>query len=171
MRDIIQNQGFDSSNPPLTVGQTSRLSLNAICNTIENEGKNIIMQRNIFLVVFIILLFSASVFAGDFSGSLTYSGGYDFTENNLSNTLNLDLNYIHDFSDKVFAEGNLLIKYTDNPLADAPVTVIPKELYIGTYDLIPNLDLRVGRLIISWGSADMFSPLDNFNPLPSGMSF
>jgi hypothetical protein len=129
-----------------------------------------IMKRNIFLVVFIILLFSASVYAGDFSGSLTYSGGYNFTENNLSNTLNLDLNYIHNFTDEVFAEGDLVIRYTDKPFTD-PFMIIPKEIYIGAYDLIPQLDIRTGLLIISWGSADMFSPLDNFNPTQLGMSF
>lgn len=128
------------------------------------------MKRNIFLVIFIILLFSASAYAGDFSGSLTYSGGYNFTENNLSNTLNLDLNYIHNFTDEVFVEGDLIIKYSDSS-APSPFMIIPKELYIGTYDLIPQLDIRTGLLIISWGSADMFSPLDNFNPSLPGMSF
>ncbi|MBA7551899.1 hypothetical protein ES705_44450 [subsurface metagenome] len=141
-----------------------------ILYTEKNGGKNIIMKRNIFLVVFIILLFSASAYARDFSGSLTYSGGYNFTENNLSNALNLDLNYIHNFTDEVFAEGDLIIKYSDSS-APNPFMIIPKELYIGTYDLIPQLDIKTGLLTISWGSADMFSPLDNFNPLPPGMSF
>jgi len=129
-----------------------------------------IMKRNIFLVVFIILLFSASVFAGDFSGSLTYSGGYNFTENNLSNTLNLDLNYIHNFTDEVFAEGDLVIRYSDKSSTN-PFMVIPKEIYIGAYDLIPQLDIRTGRLIVNWGSSDMFSPLDDFNPSSPGISF
>ncbi len=128
------------------------------------------MKRNIFLVILIILLFSASAYAGDFSGSLTYSGGYNFTENNLNNTLNLGLNYIHNFTDEVFAEGDLIIKYSDS-FASNPFMIIPKELYIGTYDLIPQLDIRTGLLIVSWGSADMLSPLDNFNPSPPGMSF
>jgi len=129
------------------------------------------MKKIIFLVVFIILVSSVSVFAGDFSGSLTYSGGYNFTENNLGNTLNLDLNYVQNFSDKIFAEGDFLIKYTDSSLADNSIEVKPNELYIGTYDLIPNSDVKAGKLMISWGSADMLSPLDNFNPLPPGMSF
>jgi len=116
------------------------------------------------------LLFSASAFAGDFSGSLTYSGGYNFTENNLSNTLNLDLNYIHSFTDEVFVEGDLIIKYSDSS-APSPFMIIPKEIYIGAYDLIPQLDIRTGRLIVNWGSSDMFSPLDNFNPSSPGISF
>jgi len=128
------------------------------------------MKRNIFLIVLIILISSASAFAGDFSGSLTYSGGYNFTENNLSNTLNLDLNYIHSFTDEVFVEGDLVIRYSDKSSTN-PFMIIPREIYIGAYDLIPQLDIRTGLLIVSWGSADMLSPLDNFNPLPPGMSF
>jgi hypothetical protein len=128
------------------------------------------MKRNIFLVTFMILLFSASAYAGDFSGSLTYSGEYNFTENDLSNTLNLDLNYIHSFTDEIFAEGDLVIRYS-NKSAPNPFMIIPQEIYIGAYDLIPNLDIKAGKLIVSWGSADMFSPLDNFNPLPPGISF
>src|SRR5665648_622208 len=128
------------------------------------------MKRNIYWVVFIILLFSASAFAGDFSGNLTYSGGYNFTENNLSNTLNLDLNFVHNFTDEVFTEGDLVIKYSDKS-STSPLMIIPKEIYLGVYDLIPQVDIKAGMLIISWGSSDMFSPLDNFNPSPPGISF
>lgn len=128
------------------------------------------MERNIFLVAFIILLFSASVYAGDFSGNLTYSGQYNFTEQNLSNTLNLDLNYIHSFTNEVSIEGDLVIRYSDKSSAN-PLMIIPKEIYIDIYDLIPQVDIRAGMLIISWGSSDMFSPLDNFNPSPLGISF
>ena len=132
------------------------------------------MKRNIFCTafwaVFLILLFSASVLAGDLSGSLTYSGQYSFTEYNLSNTLNLDLNYIHSLTDKIFVEGDLVIRYSDKS-STSPLIIMPKKLYIGTYDLIPNLDLSAGRLIVNWGSSDMFSPLDNFNPSPPGISF
>ncbi|MDP2945089.1 MAG: hypothetical protein Q8N86_01895, partial [Atribacterota bacterium] len=128
------------------------------------------MKRNIFLVAFIILLFSASVYAENFSGNLTYSGQYNFTEQNLSNALNLDLNYIHSFTDEVSIEGDLVIRYSDKSSAN-PLMIIPKEIYIDTYDLIPQVDIRAGMLIISWGSSDMFSPLDNFNPSPLGISF
>ncbi|GAI83826.1 unnamed protein product, partial [marine sediment metagenome] len=127
-------------------------------------------KRNIFLIILIILVYSASVYALDFSGNLIYSGQYDLSEQNLSNTLNLDLNYIHSFTDEVFVEGDLVIKYSDNSSTN-PFMIIPKEIYIGTYDLVPQLDIKTGLLIVSWGSADMFSPLDNFNPLPPGMSF
>ena len=140
-------------------------------DTRYKEGEeNMSSKRNIFLVGFILVLFSAlAAFANEFSGSLTYSGEYNFASQNLNNTLNLDLNYIHSFTDEVFAEGDLVIRYSDKSPSNS-FMIIPKEIYLGAYDLIPNLDLKVGRLIISWGSADMFSPLDNFNPLPSQIS-
>ncbi|GAI51909.1 unnamed protein product, partial [marine sediment metagenome] len=75
-------------------------------------------EKNTILIIFIILLLSTSVFAGDFSGSLTYSGGYSFNENNLNNTLSLGLNYIRNLTDEVFVEGGLVIRYTDKPFAD-----------------------------------------------------
>ena len=128
------------------------------------------MKKNIFLLAFIILLFSASVYALDFSGNLTYSGQYNLSEQNLSNTLNLDLNFVHNFTDKVFIEGDLVIRYSDKSSAN-PLMIIPKEIYIDTYDLIPQVDIRAGMLIISWGSSDIFSPLDNFNPSAPGISF
>ncbi len=129
-----------------------------------------ITKRNIFLIVLIIILAaSLSVYAFDFSGNLTYTGSYVFNEKNLSNNLNLEFNLIHDFSDKIFAEGELMIRFNDQ--SSDPLTIFPGELYLGTYNLIPNSDFRAGRLIVSWGSADMFSPLDHFNPLPPQMSF
>ena len=128
-----------------------------------------ITKRNIFLMISIILIFSMSAFALDFSGNLTYTGEYNLNDLNLNNTLNLDLNFVHTFSDKLFAEGDLIIKYSDKSVN--PFMVIPEELYIGAYELIPNSDLKAGKLIVSWGSADMLSPLDNFNPLPPEMSF
>ncbi|GAI86469.1 unnamed protein product [marine sediment metagenome] len=128
-----------------------------------------IIKRNIVLIILIILVYSASIYALDFSGNLNYSGQYDLGKQNISNTLNLDLNFIHNFSDDIFAEGDLIIRYSDRSSTN-PFMIIPKEIYIGAYDLIPQLDIRTGLLIVSWGSADMFSPLDNFNPLPPGMS-
>jgi len=129
-----------------------------------------ILKRNIFLAIFILLLCSTSVFASDFSGTLIYSGEYNLANNKLNNSLSVDLNYIHSFTDKVFIEGDLVIRYTDKFSAN-PFMIIPKEIYIGAYDLIPQVDIRAGMLIVSWGSSDILSPLDNFNPSPSGISF
>ena len=149
------------------------LNLDAMRDTKYEKGEeNMSSKRNIFLVGFILVLFSTlAAFANDFSGSLTYSGEYNFANNKLNNSLSLDLNYIHSFTDEVFIEGDLVIKYTDKYSYLNPIMIIPKELYLGAYDLIPNLDLKTGLLIINWGASDMFSPLDNFNPLPPNISF
>ena len=37
--------------------------------------------------------------------------------------------------------------------------------YIDVLDLLPYLDLRVGRQIVHWGAADMFNPTNNLNSL------
>ena len=132
----------------------------------EKEGNYMILSKNIFFAVLVFLIFAVPAFSSDFSGTLTYSGEYNFANNSLS----LDLNYIHSFTDKVSIEGDLIIRYSDKSSAN-PLMIIPKEIYIDTYDLIPQVDIRAGMLIISWGSSDISSPLDNFNPSPLGISF
>ena len=37
--------------------------------------------------------------------------------------------------------------------------------YLDVYRLVPHLDLRIGRQIVSWGSADKFNPTNNLNTL------
>ena len=101
-----------------------------------------IIKRNIFLILLIILVSSVSVYAFDFSGNLTYSGQYNLSEQNLSNTLNLDLNFVHSFTDEIFAEGDLVIRYSDNSSTN-PFMIIPKELYIGTYDPVSYTHLTL----------------------------
>ena len=36
--------------------------------------------------------------------------------------------------------------------------------YIGLLDLLPGLDIKIGRQIVVWGTADKFSPTNNINP-------
>lgn len=46
-----------------------------------------------------------------------------------------------------------------------PWAVLLREAYVDLYGfLTPNLDLRVGRQRIAWGSADKINPTDNLNP-------
>lgn len=35
--------------------------------------------------------------------------------------------------------------------------------YIALFDLVPNLDIKVGRQIVQWGTADKFNPTNNIN--------
>lgn len=127
-------------------------------------------KKSVILIIVTILLSSVPAFTSDFSGTLTYSGEYNFINNKLNNSLSIDLNYVHSFTDEIYIEGDLVIRYSDKS-SSSPVMIIPKELYIGTYDLLPSLDINAGMLIVNWGSSDMLSPLDNFNPSPPLTSF
>jgi hypothetical protein len=37
--------------------------------------------------------------------------------------------------------------------------------YLDVYKILPHLDLRIGRQIVTWGSADKFNPTNNLNTL------
>ncbi|MFN3182512.1 MAG: hypothetical protein ACE37F_10980 [Nannocystaceae bacterium] len=45
-----------------------------------------------------------------------------------------------------------------------PFHVESDAAYVGIYDLLPNFDLKVGRQIVQWGTADKFNPTNNINP-------
>jgi hypothetical protein len=45
-----------------------------------------------------------------------------------------------------------------------PMQLLLREAYLDVYGLLlPNLDLRIGRQLISWGSAYQINPTDNLN--------
>ena len=46
----------------------------------------------------------------------------------------------------------------------APFHVESDAAYIGLIDLLPGLDIKIGRQIVVWGTADKFSPTNNINP-------
>lgn len=45
-----------------------------------------------------------------------------------------------------------------------PFHVESDAAYVAVYDLLPKLDLKVGRQIVQWGTADRFNPTNNINP-------
>jgi len=45
-----------------------------------------------------------------------------------------------------------------------PFHVESDAAYVGIYDLVPKLDIKVGRQIVQWGTADKFNPTNNLNP-------
>ncbi len=47
----------------------------------------------------------------------------------------------------------------------APWYLESDSAYIEVLEILPWLDLRVGRQIVSWGAADMFNPTNNLNAL------
>jgi hypothetical protein len=45
-----------------------------------------------------------------------------------------------------------------------PFHIESDAAYIALFDLVPNLDIKVGRQIVQWGTADKFNPTNNINP-------
>ncbi|EDM73871.1 hypothetical protein PPSIR1_37424 [Plesiocystis pacifica SIR-1] len=45
-----------------------------------------------------------------------------------------------------------------------PFHVESDAAYVGIYDALPNLDIKIGRQIVVWGTADKFNPTNNINP-------
>lgn len=45
-----------------------------------------------------------------------------------------------------------------------PFHVESDAAYVAIYDLLPKLDLKIGRQIVQWGTADKFNPTNNINP-------
>ncbi len=126
--------------------------------------------KKLFTLIVVFLVFGSYAFAGDFSGSFTYTGAYSLSTQDMTHQAVLDLKYTENFTDEIFVEGEFALKFMDKPFAP-PFIFMPKELYLGVYDLVKNLDLRAGLIVVSWGASDMFSPIDNFNPLPPEVSF
>lgn len=87
-------------------------------------------------------------------GMSTYLEG-DF----LASALNLKLSY---FGGGLDTFGDLMARNPDYP---SRVRLEAQSLYIEAFDFIPNVDLRVGRQVVEWGSADMFNPSNVVNAL------
>jgi hypothetical protein len=49
--------------------------------------------------------------------------------------------------------------------AVSPWFIDSSAVFVEALDLLPGMDLRVGRQIVHWGTADMFNPTNNLNPL------
>jgi len=123
----------------------------------------------VFFLTGIMVSYSISAFAFDTSQQLLYEGSYAISKEKLDHTLTLNIDYFQEISDDIFLEGDLVIRTTSKEYGQ-PFIVGPNELYLSTYDIVENLDLKAGKIITRWGAADLFSPLDNFNPMPPGMS-
>jgi hypothetical protein len=47
----------------------------------------------------------------------------------------------------------------------SPYHLESRAVYLEVFSLLPGFDLRIGRQVVHWGAADMFSPTDNLNAL------
>ncbi|MEE9610448.1 MAG: DUF1302 family protein, partial [Desulfatiglandales bacterium] len=88
----------------------------------------------------------------------------------------LRLEVKHDVNPNLFLLAGAEIRYYDFPVledlpsageieGDYPVDVMLWEAYIELSPFVSeNLDLKIGRQRIAWGTADAFNPTDNLNP-------
>ncbi|MBN2395437.1 MAG: hypothetical protein JXC36_03120, partial [Candidatus Atribacteria bacterium] len=125
---------------------------------------------NIAMIICLGLFCFQPSHAFDMSQQLFYESSYHPSESQLNQTLTLNMDYFQEISTDLFIEGDLILR-SSNKTYSKPLIAGPNEIYISAYNIIKDLDLRVGKIITRWGSADLFSPLDNFNPSPPALSF
>jgi hypothetical protein len=123
----------------------------------------------LFLVIMLLAFCSVQGLAFNTSQTLEYESSYLLSQERMNHTLTLNIDYFQEISDDIFLEGDLVIRTTSKAYAQ-PFIVGPNEVYLSGYNVIDNLDLKAGKIITRWGAADLFSPLDNFNPMPPGLS-
>jgi hypothetical protein len=92
------------------------------------------------------------------------------------NRLNLEIDASPTGNAHVFAQvwvrgfGGTMAKSTADLMGhdkrkSNPWDLILREAYVDLYEFLsPNLDLRIGRQRIAWGTADKINPTDNLNP-------
>ena len=124
---------------------------------------------NVIFMVYIITVYTCTIFAFETSQQLQYEVSYNLSRDKLNHTLSLNIDYFQEISDDVFLEGDLVVR-TSNKEYSQTFIVGLNEIYISAYNVVENLDLRAGKIITRWGSTDLFSPLDNFNPAPPELS-
>jgi hypothetical protein len=130
------------------------------------------MKRTKGLNYLIGTIFALSLFLGisyplralETSQKLLYQGSYFLEQEKIDHTLTFQLDYLEEISNDLFLEGDLVVRITNNEYSK-PIITGPNELYLNAYNILENLDLKAGKIITSWGAADLFSPLDNFNSM------
>lgn len=117
----------------------------------------------LLLMIGLIFAFTQPGLAFNTSQTLKYETSYLLSTQMMNHTLTLDIDYFHELTDDVYLEGDLIIRTTNKQLGK-PFVIAPNEIFLSGYNIIENLDLKAGKIVTRWGAADMFSPLDNFNP-------
>lgn len=123
----------------------------------------------ILFLLSMLILCTLPGLAFDTSQTLEYEGSFLLSQQTLNHTLTLEIDYFHEITDNIFLEGDLMIRATNKEFGQ-PIVIAPNEIYLSGYSIIENLDIKAGKIINRWGAADIFSPLDNFNPAPPEVS-
>jgi hypothetical protein len=131
------------------------LSISLLFFTAEGSGEGI--ETSGFLEIDKRLNISDGVSNGDTYGKLRFEAKYAPTPN-IFYLISLDLRY-YDFP------ALKKLPSVDKIESDYPVDLLFWETYIEMNQFIwENLDLKIGKQRIAWGTADKFNPTDNLNP-------
>lgn len=123
----------------------------------------------LLVMILFALIFSTITMAFHSSQKLIYQGSYALNQQINYNTVTFKMDYYQEITQDLFLQGDLIIR-SSNKEYSKPLIIGPNELYLYAYDILNNLDLKVGKIITRWGAADIFSPIDNFNPSPPQLS-
>jgi len=135
---------------------------------VDKKGEMIMRLKPsiwIFFMIVLIFAFTQPGLAFNTSQTLKYETSYLLSTQMMNHTLTLEIDYFDELTDEIYLEGDLMIRATNNKFGQ-PFVIAPNEIYLSAYNIVENLDLKAGKIITRWGAADMFSPLDNFNPAP-----
>lgn len=106
----------------------------------------------------------------DASGELLLDKTFERNENRVSTRLTLAIGHKAQGVGEVefvwlgFSDVGRLDDLTLAERVD-PFWIEAHAAYLEVYDLLPALDLRVGRQVVQWGTADQFNPTHNLNAL------
>lgn len=139
------------------------------------------MKVKTFLFIFglLILICAKSLADTELNGFIKSDNRLLVSEDKLTfvdiyNTLRLKVNA--KVSDKVYAFSSLDLRYHDFSRTESPAELGEREkinpLDLGVWEAyvdlfgfpLENLDLRIGKQRIAWGTADTLNPTDNLNP-------
>jgi len=113
----------------------------------------------IFIFVSIFFTFSQNANCGVLSGNSRYNFIYD-TEGNIENLTTIDINYYNDFNDFLYSEAGCTLYFSDE---EYNFLLIPKEIYIGTFIIAHNLDIKAGVINSLFNSNNYNRFIDNVN--------
>lgn len=116
-------------------------------------------KKLIFLSIFILILFIQNANCRVLSGSSHYNFIYN-AEGNIENLLTMDINCYNDFNDFLYSEAGLTLNFSN---AEYSFSLIPKEIYLGTFILAYNLDIKAGLINSLLNSNNYNGYVDNLN--------
>ncbi|HNR64922.1 MAG TPA: hypothetical protein PKJ95_01365 [Atribacterota bacterium] len=134
-----------------------------------SKEKLLNFSKVVLFTLSFLTIISRAALSFESSQKLFYQGSYSLQQQKINNTVTLKIDYMQEITNDLFFQGDLILR-TSNKEYSKPFLIGPNEFYLSAYDVLENLDLKIGQIITRWGAADFFSPLDNFNPAPPELS-